>query len=327
MIQREPASKKAKRADGLPGIIDTIGNAFALLNRRPYLIWPPIVLDLVLWLGVSVSAAPMIGRFEAWILPQLSPDDQAVAVLGEVRQANLLVLLAIMMPSLLRALGSGSVAELAGLGSAVNFSWWVLPFLAGGLALVGAFVGVAYLTMIGFLVRGRPIGRTLLVESAINGLRTLGFVVISIAAFVLISMPILVMTTVMLALGVNVVGFTTAIMTLAVVWYLFMLFFALHAIVVSGVGPFRAMYLSYNVVRSNFWASFGFVVTYLAIRHGVPIALGLFTQSPWSVPFALIVNAYIATGITASAMLFYRDRARQLGSAPDTPSTLPRQPS
>jgi hypothetical protein len=36
------------------------------------------------------------------------------------------------------------------------------------------------------------------------------------------------------------------------------------------------------------------------------------TGAWWGVPLAVIGNAYIATGLVAAAMIFYRDRVRQL---------------
>jgi hypothetical protein len=166
--------------------------------------------------------------------------------------------------------------------------------------------------MIGYLLRGQPVHLSIVGDAARNALRAIGFVAVAVGAFLLIAMPLIVFSTAVFALGVNVTALASLLLTVGIIWYLLMLFFAFHAIVISGAGPLRAMYLSYNVVRANFWPAIGFVVAFLAIRHGVPLALHLFTNSPWSVPFALVANAYVATGITAAAMLFYRERAHAL---------------
>jgi hypothetical protein len=41
------------------------------------------------------------------------------------------------------------------------------------------------------------------------------------------------------------------------------------------------------------------------------------------VPFAVVANAYIATGVTAAAMLFYRDRSRALVAQSTAPAARP----
>jgi hypothetical protein len=49
------------------------------------------------------------------------------------------------------------------------------------------------------------------------------------------------------------------------------------------------------------------------ITTGIPFALRVFTTSAPGLVIAIIGNAFIASGMIAAAMLFYRDRARRLG--------------
>ncbi len=41
------------------GLIDTLSSGFKVVQRRPWLILPPILLDLWLWLGPRWSIQPL----------------------------------------------------------------------------------------------------------------------------------------------------------------------------------------------------------------------------------------------------------------------------
>ena len=87
----------------------------------------------------------------------------------------------------------------------------------------------------------------------------------------------------------------------------------MHAIAVDRVGPVAALRASYKVVRGYFWQSMRFIVLSLTITTGFPFALRVFTTNAVGLMIAIVANAFVASGMIAAAMLFYRDRARRLG--------------
>lgn len=320
---RPPASDDERP----PGIIDTIGNAFAILNRRPYLILLPVVVDFYLWVGVRISAQPFLDMIRQY-LERLQPTDpEALEVLRQAgEQYDLVTLLAVAIPSLLADLDVNAVAGVSGTLWITALPWWTIPAVAVVLGLAGVAIGIAYLTMLAYLVRGESLStRVFLADAARNALRMIGFIGLAILTVLLVAFPALILLTALLLIGLNVVPLVAVLAWLAALWAFFLLFFAPEAIVWSNAGPLRAVYFSYNVVRRNAWATAGFIAVYMLIRTGLPLALQLFTHTPWGVPFAVVSNAYVASGLVTAALLFYRDRVRLLSQS--TAPAAPGHPS
>lgn len=312
----EPSTQK------LPGIIDTLGEAFALLVQRPYLIILPIVLDLYLWLGVALSSRPLADVAVRWMRGIPNADPQAIDTARTALDGfDLFSLLGVNLPSLLGELGRSAVAGVGPPHVIASLPWWAIPPLAVAMIALGIVVGITYLTMIACLVRGDSVlTGQFLRQAGLNTLRMFGFILVAILGVLLLVMPVLVFGSLLTFVGVNVVAVLALLVWLAIMWALFLLFFAQDAIVLTEAGPLRAVYLSYNVVRRNLWSAAGFVVVYLLIMNGVPEALRLFTRSAWGVPFAIVGNAFVATGLFTAAMLFYRDRVLSLANTTGPPA-------
>ncbi len=98
-------------------------------------------------------------------------------------------------------------------------------------------------------------------------------------------------------------------------WMQLYLFFAPDAIFVSQVGPRQAIRRSVAVVRANFWAAVRIVVLITIILLGMgQVWLALASRAPWGPALGILGNAYIASGLAAASMLFYRERMDALAS-------------
>jgi hypothetical protein len=305
----------------LPGVIDTIGNAFAALSYRPYLIAMPVLLDLYLWIGARLSAQPLADYLERWI--QSGPSSNPAA-LDSVRafgqQFDLFSLLTLTTPTLIT-----DTTQVAGLGGGANpsitgFAWWMIPLLMFVLTLIGIGIGMLYLTLIGYMVQGDRLSVSGLVSrTARNTLRMYGFILVVLGIILLVGLPVLIGGGIVSqSIGVNLMPMLAMLLTLSAIWGVFLLFFSQDAIVVSNAAPIRAIRLSYGVVRKNFGPALVFVGAYVLIRTGMPAALQVLTGTWWGVPLAVLLNAYIATGLVAAGMMFYRDRVRRLPNHIDT---------
>jgi len=296
-----------------PGVIETVGNAFVLLNKKPYLLIPPVLLDLFLWLGVRLSLKPLTDTLIRWLGSSSSVDASSI---DRIRNAgtsfNLFELLAISMPTFVARVGADAIAG-ASSWTIDSLAWWLMLPLSIMLFLAGIAIGVFYLTLLGFLVRSERLATwPVLRATAQNVLRTYGYLLLLLGLVLLILFPLLMLSGVLLAFGISIVGLITLVLVFAAMWAYVMLFFAQDAIVISNAGPARAIYLSYNVVRSNFWPCIGLIVVSMTLQIGTPLALVAFTRTPWAVPLAFIAHAYILTGVAVATMLFYRDRAMKL---------------
>jgi hypothetical protein len=314
------SGRKLVSVEQTPGVIETIGNAFVLLNKQPYLLIPPVMLDLFLWLGIRLSLKPLTDTLIRWVGTSSSVDASSIEHIRNAGTSfNLFELLAISMPTFVARVGADAIAG-ASSQTIDSFAWWLLLPLSFLLFLAGIAIGVLYLTLLGFLVRGELLSTgPLLRATGKNILRTYGYLLLLLGVVLLILFPLLMLSGVLLAFGISIVPLITLVLVFAAMWAYVMLFFAQDAIVISKAGPARAIYLSYNVVRRNFWPCIGLIVVSMIIQIGTPLALLAFTRTPWGVPLAFIAHAYILTGVAVATMLFYRDRAIKL-RAPRLPA-------
>jgi hypothetical protein len=296
-----------------PGVIETVGTAFVLLNKRPYLLIPPVLLDLFLWLGARLSLKPLTDTLVGWVQGSSSVDTATIDQLHSLGKSfNLFELLAISMPTFVTQIGADAIAGAS--HTTIDWlQWWALLPVGFGLVLIGLAIGMAYLTLLGYLVRGE--GVTIAPYSAAmikNVLRTYAYYLLLLGLALLILFPLVLLSGAMLIFGISIVPIVTLVLAFAAMWAYVLLYFAQDAIVMSQAGPARAIYLSYNVVRSNFWPCIGLIVVSLLLQIGTPLALVAFTHTTFGVPLAFILHAYILTGVAVAALLFYRDRAHKL---------------
>ncbi|MCX2726085.1 hypothetical protein OO015_01020 [Thermomicrobium sp. 4228-Ro] len=304
-------SPRSVREQTPAGVIETLGTAFTILNRRPYLIVGVMALDILLWLGPRLPAGTVTRSLSDVLIRvgALPPDQQsALQSLGE--QFDLLMLLVSFLPSLVSALGPDTFAlpydpiviglslPTAVLGGSVLFA-------------LGIVVSMAYWTLLADVVRGerfrsRRYGRAVLRNAgamlAYLGLLFLGAVGLSVVT----SMVLL--AAAMTGLEPVVTESLLFFALLGALAFYFATFFVEDAIVMSGAGPFRSALYSLGILRVTFWPAVRFIVAVSMIQLGLPLALRVFTTNALAVPFALLSYAYVATGLMLASLLFYRDR-------------------
>ncbi len=311
---RWPSANRSSQANAtLPGVIETIGNAFAILNKQPYFLVLPVLLDLFLWLGYRLSVNPLAVTVIRWMNSVPQVDSSAIDRVRSIGSSfNLFELLAVSIPNMVTNAGAETIAG-ATHRSVDSIPWWLLPELALLLLVAGVAIGVIYLTLLAYMIRGESVKDAQVVRLSLsNTVKTIGYVLLVLGIVLLLSLPVIFLSGVLLALGISIVPLTAALFFLAAVWAYVFLYFGQDAIIISGAGPARAIYLSYNVVRSSFWPCIGLMFVSLVIQIGTPLALIVFTRSAWGVPLAFLIHAYILTGLAVAAMLFYRDRASAL---------------
>ncbi len=301
------------------GVIDSLSAGFGVVNQRPWLILLPVLLDLFFLVGPRVSVAPIVGSLLA------RPDvERAVAAGGDaslevtrqqlVRAAeefNLLALLSPGMgsvPSIVPLLGHGT-GEFTQIGSAGTAFVMALAAL-----VLGALLGSMYRAMIAQqITEGELRLRRVPSEAVAAWLRVLGFalLVLSVGTIVVLGLALL---TALLTIFAGPLGaFSTALVVTLVLWAQLYLFFAQDAIFVSRVGPLGAIRRSAAVVRANPWAAVSIAVLITLIFVGMAqVWVMLATRASWGLALGIVGNAYIASGLVAASMLFYRERVAML---------------
>lgn len=325
------------------GLIDTLSSGFKVVQRRPWLLLLPILLDLWLWLGPRWSIQPLVDSLLAWWQPANLPAELASTAetyreFLQVTGANFnLWWLVDNNPTWLRTAlpGLTDPAQWGTAPSSVAIQPLALLWWAPLLLLLGVALGSLFLTAIASQVAAlrasapasdapepaqaaatpeQPAGIGLWLR---RGLRTfvltvlLGLILLALlmAASLLLS---LVMTPVLLIApqaGAAVVSITTLLLSwLAVVAYI-MLYFMLAALVSDGIGLRQALWRSFNVVYRNFWATLGLVLLVTLILWGFGLIWQrLAAASPWGVLAAIVGNAVLVVGLTAARLIFYQQR-------------------
>jgi hypothetical protein len=315
--QLRPANMREEQP--LPGVIDTVGLGYAALLMRPQVLLPPILLDLYLWLGLRMTAKPFTARLVTWIWGEGEVSAQAARDIEHWKAFNVFELLSMRLPTLrvpgfvpLLANGEPTFARSYVVSDA---AWWVVV-LVGCLALCGGFlIGGSYLIGIGSAATGAGAARDAIRPRLVGraGLMIGLWLLALIGALALVCMPLLLLAAGGVAFGQG--GFTSLLLLslFPAGWGFLYFFFSVEAVIIDRLGPFAAMRASYLVVRRYFWQSARFIAMSLTVTTGFPFALRALAHKPAGLALAIVAHAFIASGMIAAAMLFYRDRARRIG--------------
>ena len=300
-----------------PGIIDSLATGFAIIMRRPYLILVPILVDLLVWRGPGISATPVLQQVGSWFLSAAGatgyasdPDtllmiNQQVSQTTEtVGQRNLLGILGWQDP---KFLGKGLV-DLEGSYLALN-AMWALFLMLLVLAVTGVLVGCLFLVPLGMLARGDSIDWPRMLRSLPGAwLRFTGYLAALVGLGVVIGLPVMVVVGLLAAF----VPLLAPLLLLAVAGGVFLitiyLFLGDEAVIVGGARPLAAMKESYRIASRHFWSVLGLFLLVAVISQGLDLVWRRVATSTAGMWGGAVGNAFIATGLAASVMVYYWGR-------------------
>jgi len=327
--------ERMQRVDSPKGVIGCLTAGFEMVGRNLLVVTLPVALDLFLWLGPRVSIGPLVQAFVQVLNTQSAPNPdtarqvaQATSLLERFgTQFNLLSVISgipmLQIPSLLarRASGGGSplgdsrVFSLSSLVAVIP--WWVT------LILVGLMLGFLYLNEVAHQVRttGASSNRN---DDETEGDRSSGnssmrASVWKLLRFGLFALGLLVIGSTVVPLWLFIVALGTVIaQPLGVLLWVagvgFIGYAALHLIFVVPsllVGErrlLRAVGESVLLTRANLFSVFGLVILSMVIYEGLGYAWALPVNDSWALLVGIVGNAFVATGLTSAAFVFYRDR-------------------
>ncbi len=310
-----------------PGVIDCLSEGFVLVTRYLWVLLFPLALDAVLFFAPRITAQPLVERFLA-LYSQAAAESGGAALLGgtglqtfqdsisSFGSTNLLRFLGqsplnVAVPSLLARLSDGA-GETLTITSVGDFLWLVLCA-----QLVGLFLACLYLGVLGQLVRdGRPSLSRLAGKAAGYWLTFLAIIGLMIGLIVAVFLVVFVLSIVSMSLAALVSAALTTAAFFVGMLLLIYLFFLTAAVVVGERRPLEAIRSSFRTVQTSFWSSiFLIALTFLIDQGMLVIWQGLVGMS-WGVLVAVVGNAYVASGLTAANMLFYRSRAHRAMTPP-----------
>jgi len=325
-----------RTVDSPKGVIGCLTAGFEMVGRNLLVVTLPVALDLLLWLGPRVSVGPLVQAVVRLLNTQSSPDPDTVRQVAQAAslleqfgtQFNLLSVIGgipmLQIPSLLarRASGGGSPLGDPRVFSLSSFLALIPVWVV--LVLVGVMLGFLYLNEVAHQVKTpgtRPSGNNAETAeggriSADNSLRAS---VWKFLRFILFTLGLLIVGSAVVPLWLLVVALGTAIaQPLGILFWVtgvgFIGYAVLHLIFVVPsllVGErrlLRAIGESVLLTRANLFSVFGLVILAMVIYEGLGYAWALPVNDSWALLVGIVGNAFVATGLTGAAFVFYRDR-------------------
>jgi hypothetical protein len=316
----------------LTGVIDTLSAGYDIVNRHPWIILIPILLDLFLWLGPQVSAARLVSRTLSWVVP-LGPSGARARLFDQAQQRdlveaaegiNLMAALApsvVGVPSLVAALGIRDP-----LRSVPVENWGAAAAILLGSVIGGMLLGALYYSILAQEVRDGAVSLARLLGQALRSwVRVLLYLLLLLGLGLLFGLPVgfLAVSAALVSPALGSLALSAVLMSL--VWVGIYLFFVPDAIFLSQVGPLQAIKNSVAVVRLSFWGAVGIVALITVVLLGMGRVWELASESiagPWGLGVGILGNAYIASGLIAASMRFYRERIEYLKAEMRTESNV-----
>lgn len=310
-IVDKPASSQLKPPIG---ILASLAAGFDRIAAHPALIVPPVVLDLLLWLGPQLRATRLIQDLSRSLVAPAGIDPALTQQLEATQKGfadlalrfNILSALSAIpggIPSLMAArmpaanpLGlsvaaeGGSVLSVAGL--------WAL-FTAIGLGLGAGFqVFIARQVAPGaeLAPMGQAWGRFLLLSAGLYA----GLVVAVAGAALIVSLATLVLP--LLGAGVMFLAFSL------IFWLAIYLGFTPHGIIRYRLGVWEAMRTSVQVVRWNMPSSVAFLALIMLVTYAAGWIWAMPAEDSWFGALAVVGHAFVSATLIAGSYVFYQGR-------------------
>lgn len=304
-------------------VIDTLSAAYNALNKRVWVIVIPIIINLYLAFGTPVSVGPLLQDFGAWFVSvqeQALEASPSAATSPEVLESTL---------SQFDLIGQADIRSLVSFVSyfphlsifrnieAVNHISIVSVgqlFLLLVLINLGAFIAsVLYLPQIATAVRENSSNSRW--GFGLNDIWQVAWRIFVWVALLFFAVFILfcfltILIAILALLSPGLAQIAMLVFMLAGFWINLYISFAIEAMVLDRVNPFRAIQTSIQVVSRNLTSTLFLVILMMIIGQGLGLVWNQIASSSIGLIIACVGSAYIGTGLLIARMIFYRDRLR-----------------
>lgn len=313
-----------------PSIVDILSDAYAALNRAPWVLLVPLLINAYLWFGAGVSLAPILAQTSAMVR-EIQPDGASTSDVTDVRDQTLLLLdeiakvdmrgqlawLNIVPYTIYTFRASGASADALGLPYIVAMS---VPLatdntvqIADSMALFGWIVMINVATLIASgifleLARGGVTRMPDWQQAPLRMARTVAvlllYALLIAAVVLLLLIPLTIF--VMLLFGVSPAFGAFVVFIGAGVWLWVGIYigFTREIMVLSQIGPIRAVQASVQMVRVAFWRTLTLLMILLVIAAGSGVILSGFIDSLIGRIAVVVIGTYLMTGLVMARLRF-----------------------
>jgi hypothetical protein len=313
------------------GVFQSIMAGFDRIAAKPYLLLPPILLDLFLWLGPHLTIPSVLqDLMDLMVVP--SGAEEAIVAQIEMLQSiasdlshrlNLFAMIS-NLPVGISSLMTSRMPILTPLNQSLEISvesMILALLLLAVLMLIGQGIGAQFHLWIAQQLapdkelanRWTASGKIILLALGLYAvLMFFGFGIAFIASLSAIVMPLF-------GLMVAFLGFTFGF------WIFVYLFFTPHGIVRYNMGIFRAMVESATLVRWNLLPAIGFLIASFGISWLTSQVWLLPTEDTWYLLLAIVGHAFVSVTLLAGSYAFYQGRREWFYAVRNAQITPPEQ--
>ncbi len=303
-----------------PGVLGSLKAGFEVVSSNILLILLPLALDVFLWLGPRLSVNKVLSPLYALLFEQAkrglaTPEDvKRLAALQDVfsegfKRFNLLSLITqlqtfpVGVSSLVAKtmpvdspMGSGTVIQIPSLLAVL-----VAMFL---LIVAGWMMGGLYFRWVSNIVlAGSEVG----ISPLYAVLQTLILSVTWFLALAILSVPVMLLMTVLTFISPVLASGALFLMLLLSFWVIVPLFFTPHGIFVRGQNAFHSILTSFKMARFTLPTSSMFIFSSFILSTGLNYLWSVPKSNSWMTLVGISGHAFITTALLAASFVYYRD--------------------
>lgn len=301
-----------------PRLLPTLLKGFNTIANHWYLVFFPVVVDLLLWLGPKLRLKSLATPFISLVtdnMLKISPPELTETVrqsqnLWEqlLEQFNLLTALRtfpVGVPSI--------IARQSPILSPLQQSWILevpstrlVVTILGGLLLLGFLAGSLYFMLISRVTsfENEPLDLKSFLAMYVQSLTMF---CLFIAVVILIAIPLLMLLSLLSLISAGIGQFFILVALFAMLWLVMPLVFAPHGVFVLRQRALPSMLISVRLVRLFLPGTGLFVMTCVLISEGLNKLWTVPEPTSWLTLFGIGGHAFIITGLLAASFIYYRE--------------------
>lgn len=351
---RKQTTASGSTSASVSGVLETIAAGLSLAIARPYLLIMPLLADLLLWLGIQISARSLLDSLRRLMLEQGGENGPAAAeqisLVSERFRVN--DLLAFFIPSIFAGLPRDSLFHafvsvlIPPIADGVDRDavyapwregffplwevatpWQVLGMMTVAFTISTMLVAIYRVPVARSVQEGGGTLRGLIGEFLLGWFRLVALLLLTGGVMAVTILPLLFGTAILLVLGLNIAGLLAVALLIVGGLVAIYTLFVLDAMFLERIGPLKSIARSFEVVRANFGSTMRFALASLVIATGAVQVWSVMTQHIPGLIIALIGNALLGTGLTIASMMFFHDRSRALEVSVPSRNPRPSRPA
>ena len=305
-----------------PGVMGSLRDGFYTVSSHVWLIFLPLLLDVLLWFGPRLSVGGLVDPFFQLAFNQMrttitsASDLQRFTVYQSafsevVERFNLLSLLGrlqtfpVGISSLLAQtmpiktpLGSQDVVQITSLPGSLG-----LAFL---FTVIGWVVGGLYFRCVSGIVLGNA-SKVTMISLSWAIIQTLILSVIWVIGLMVIIVPTMFILTFITLLSPLLASGILLLALFLSFWLIVPLFFTPHGIFVRRQNAFYSIFTSLRMARFTLPTSALFVLCVFLLTTGLNYLWSVPTGESWMLLVGIAGHAFITTALLAASFVYYRD--------------------